>query len=527
MNVDPAGRADATWTEADERPLVTLARNITTRYIAIAVELVIGLVMLPFNLHHLGQESYGLWMLTASVTIHFSILDMGFGGALVNFIARYRAFRDTSALNEIASTTFFVFASFGILAYLIVIGLAMNLDHVFRITPEQVETGRWILLIIGLNVAANFPFSIYGGIIGGFQRYDINNLVAIVSSIGVAAANIIVLVVGGDVIELVAATTAVRIFTYFVYRRNAYTIYPALRVRPSLFRRSRLREVTGFSVYSSIIDWANKLNYELDEVVIGIFLGPAPVAVWAVADRIISGTQRLTNQSNAVLFPVVVDSDATNRIERLQQVLLEGTRLSLATVVPIAATLVVLAQPLVLAWVGPKMIGSALIIQILALAVTLRVGNATSTTLLTGAGKIRYLAGVNIVTGLVNLVMSAALVKPFGLAGVAVGTVVPVAFSSIFVLWPAACRRVRLPLGRAFHHAVWPAMWPGVVVAIGLELCRRVAPTTFLMVAAQAAAAGLLYLVLFGAAVGPTDRAQYAAKLMELLGRRDGLAPAA
>ena len=254
MNVDPAGRADATWTEADERPLVTLARNITTRYIAIAVELVIGLVMLPFNLHHLGQESYGLWMLTASVTIHFSILDMGFGGALVNFIARYRAFRDTSALNEIASTTFFVFASFGILAYLIVIGLAMNLDHVFRITPEQVETGRWILLIIGLNVAANFPFSIYGGIIGGFQRYDINNLVAIVSSIGVAAANIIVLVVGGDVIELVAATTAVRIFTYFVYRRNAYTIYPALRVRPSLFRRSRLREVTGFSVYSSIID---------------------------------------------------------------------------------------------------------------------------------------------------------------------------------------------------------------------------------------------------------------------------------
>jgi hypothetical protein len=33
--------------------------------------------------------------------------------------------------------------------------------------------------------------------------------------------------------------------------------------------------------------------------------------------------------------------------------------------------------------------------------------------------------------------------------------------------------------------------------------------------------------VLFGAAVGRSDRAQYAAKLMELLGRRDGLAPAA
>lgn len=527
MTPPSSSAVDATWAEADERPLATLARNITTRYVAIAVELVIGLVMLPFNLHHLGQEAYGLWMLTASVTIHFSILDMGFGGALVNFIARYRAHRDTRALNEIASTTFFVFASFGVLAYLIVVGLALNLDHVFRISAVEAQTGQWILLIIGLNVAVNFPFSIYGGIIGGFQRYDINNIVAIVSSIGVAVANVLVLLAGRGVIALVAATTVVRIITYLVYRRNAYTIYPALRLRPSLFRRSRLREVTGFSVYSSIIDWANKLNYELDEVVIGVFLGPAPVAVWAVADRIISGTQRLTNQSNAVLFPVVVDSDATNRIERLQKLLLEGTRLSLATVLPIAVTLIVLAQPLVLVWVGPRMIGSAIIIQILALAVALRVGNATSTTLLKGAGKIRYLAFVNIVTGAVNLVISALLVRPFGLVGVAVGTVVPVAIASIFVLWPAACRRVQLPLGRAFGHAVWPAVWPGVVIGIALELSRRMAPVSFVMVAAQAAAAGLLYLLLFSAAVGRADRAQYAAKLMELLGRRDGLAPAA
>ena len=31
------------------------------------------LVMLPFNLRHLGQDAYGLWMLVGSVTIHFSV----------------------------------------------------------------------------------------------------------------------------------------------------------------------------------------------------------------------------------------------------------------------------------------------------------------------------------------------------------------------------------------------------------------------------------------------------------------------
>jgi hypothetical protein len=38
--------------------------------------------------------------------------------------------------------------------------------------------------------------------------------------------------------------------------------------------------VTGFSVYSSVIDWANKLNYELDEWS-SASSSARPVAIWA------------------------------------------------------------------------------------------------------------------------------------------------------------------------------------------------------------------------------------------------------
>ena len=524
---DGAGQTES-WAVHDRPPLATIARNLTTRYLAIAAEMVIGLLMLPFNLHHLGKEAYGLWMLTGSVTIHFSVLDMGYGGALVKFMAQYRAHRDARALNEIASTLFFVFAAVGIVAYLAAMGLAFNLEHIFRIDAAQAQTGKWILLIIGLNVALNFPFSVFGGVSSGFQRFDANNLVAVASSVMVALVNVAVLAAGYGLIPLVAATTTVRILTYFVYRRNAYRIYPPLRIRWALFRRNRLREATGFSVYSSIIDWANKLNYELDEIVIGAFLGSAPVAVWAVADRIISGTQRLTNQLNGVLFPAVVESDATNRTARLQTLLLEGTRLSLAMVVPIAVTLILLAKPLVRGWVGEKMIESAPVIQILAIAVALRVGNATGTTLLKGSGRVRYLAFVNIATGIVNLALSAALIRPFGLVGVAAGTLAPIAFSSIFILFPAACRRVEVPVAEALRRAVWPAVWPAAVVVLLLVATRSISSGTLLAVLMQAGAVTVLYLALFvGLAIGRQDRAHYMAKLLQLLGRQGRLAPAA
>jgi len=95
-----------TWAPDDRHQIAIIARNLMTRYLGIAVEILLGLVTLPFNLRHLGQEAYGLRMRTASLTVHFSVLDLGFGGALLTFMAQYRAHRDTRALNDIVSTLF-------------------------------------------------------------------------------------------------------------------------------------------------------------------------------------------------------------------------------------------------------------------------------------------------------------------------------------------------------------------------------------------------------------------------------------
>ena len=124
----------------EARPLQRIARNVATRYLLVAAEMLVGLITLPFNLRHLGPDAYGLWMLTAGITIHFSILDLGYGGAMVKFVAQYRASRDARALNEIASTILILFTALGLLAYLVVIGLAFNLEHLFNITPAQAET---------------------------------------------------------------------------------------------------------------------------------------------------------------------------------------------------------------------------------------------------------------------------------------------------------------------------------------------------------------------------------------------------
>jgi O-antigen/teichoic acid export membrane protein len=499
---------------------LTIARNVSTRYLAIGTEAVLGLLVLPFNIEHLGTSAYGLWMLAATVTTYFSILDMGYSGALLKFVAQYRARRDERALNEVLSTTFCLFTVFGILMYVAAIGLSLVVDRVFHIAPEQVAVARTVLLIVSLHVAAGTIFGVYGGVINGFQRYDLNNIVGTISSVVTAAANVVVLLLGYGLIELVAVTTAVRLLTCFVYRANAYRVFPGLQTRLSLFRLERLREMTGFSVYMLVIDWANKLNYTVDALVIGAFLGTTAVAVWTVGQRLGDLTHRLANQLNEVLFPSIVDNDVAARAARLQRIFVVGTRLSLAVVVPMAGALILLAHPLVHSWVGAEFAGSVAVVQLLAVTVIVRVGASTSNTILKGAGRHRLIALTTTATGLCNLGLSIALVRPFGLVGVAVGTLVPVCLMAMLVTFPAGCRRVGLPVTRAMATAVWPAVWPAFFMAVVLGAVRHLVAGSLVAVAAACVVGGVVYgttFVMFS--ISAEERRAYLAQLSQLTWR--------
>lgn len=513
----------------DDRQLVTVARNVTTRYLAIASDALIGLMLLPFNVRHLGTSAYGLWMLTASMTTYFSVLDLGFGGSIVKFIAHYRARRDVRGLNEIASTLFGIFSVVGVVAYAVFLLLALNVRHVVNITPDQEPTARALMLTIGVYVSLGFPFSIFGGVINGFQRYDVNNVVGVCSSLVVAAVNVGMLWNGATLVQLVFVTTLLRVLTYVVYRHNAYHVFPALSIRPSLFRWSRVRELTSFSVYVSIIDWSNKLNYSIDAIVIGAFLSSSAVALWTVPQRLAEMLQRLTNQLNGVLFPVIVDSDSGQKPERLRLIFLEATRLSLASVMPLAAALIILARPLILSWVGPRFEPSIVVAQILVVVVAIRVGNATATTVLKGAGRHRLLSFTNAGAALVNVALSLLWIRQYGLVGQAMGTFVPVAFTSIFILWPAACRRVGIGVFEATMQAVWPTVWPLIVMAAVVTALRDALPARLIAVGFAGAVGAVCYLATFLAfAVKKDERRTYVMKAIELVRlRRRAMAAAA
>ena len=345
----------------------------------------------------------------------------------------------------------------------------------------------------------------------------LNSAVGMAVALAVATVNVLVVLSGGGLVTLVGLMTATRMLGYMAYRLNAYHAFPLLQIRPSLFRRARLREVTGFSAYMLIQDVSNRMNYATDPMVIAAFLSTGAVAIWTVGQRLAHVVLQLTNQLNEVLFPIVVDCDSGQREERLKDLLIQGTRISLATSIPLAGTLALFANPIVLAWTGPAFGSAAVIVQILALSALMRVGSATAGTVLRGAGHHRLLASSNLVAAIVNVGLSIVLIPTHGLSGVAFATLLVVTVRALVVLIPVACVRVRLSLGRFISTAVWPAVWPAVLVLAPFALVREATSGSFSRVVLHAATACLLYGVVFVAiAIGRQDRSRYVGKLRSI-----------
>jgi O-antigen/teichoic acid export membrane protein len=228
--------------------------------------------------------------------------------------------------------------------------------------------------------------------------------------------------------------------------------------------------------------------------------------------------RQLGNQFNSLLFPIVVRFRTAGRSDALQETLVEGTRIALALVVGVTVCLVGFARPLILIWMGPEFAGSIAPLDVLAVTNIVLVGQGPLGNVLLGTGRHRLVAFSSLGEALLNLALSLVLVRRFGIIGVAVGTALPVIGANLFVLLPAACRAVDLPVGRFLRSVVGPAVAGAVPAAIVCIALRMAAPPASLIgVIAEGALVGLVYAAaLVGAGLDPVIRARYVEHLRRL-----------
>ena len=150
-------------------------------YISIFLTNIIALLYTPYLLRMLGQSEYGLYSLVASVIAYLTVLDLGFGNAIVRYTAKYRVENRQEEQYEMFGMFLILYIGIGVFALLIGLGLYFNVDTLFSSSMDydEIRKIQIMMLLMTLNLAITFPFSLFGSIITAYEDFIFQKLINI------------------------------------------------------------------------------------------------------------------------------------------------------------------------------------------------------------------------------------------------------------------------------------------------------------------------------------------------------------
>ena len=100
-------------------------------YISLALTSIVGLIYTPIMLRFMGQEEYGLYSLVASFIGYLTILDLGFGNAIIVYTSKYRARNNKLEEQKLHGMFLVIYTIIGIIAGIIGVVLYLNVDNFY------------------------------------------------------------------------------------------------------------------------------------------------------------------------------------------------------------------------------------------------------------------------------------------------------------------------------------------------------------------------------------------------------------
>jgi O-antigen/teichoic acid export membrane protein len=498
-----------------------LLRSTLANYVGKFITLASGLVLTPFMLHQLGATDYALWVLVTSFVAYGALLDLGVGAALTKYVAEFRARGDSLEASRFIATGLRLYAALGLVALAASIPVALVFPDLFNIPPGRSDTARWLVLLAGASLAFQLPATTTYSVLRGLQRFDLMNLVGSVATIVTAIGTVVVLLLGGGVIGVAAlvipVTLASQIPMLWMIRRVA----PDLHLGWRGAERRLARTVAGFSLSIVLVNGAEVIKKKTDELVIAAFLPVARVAPYAVARRLSDVPEILTYQFVRVLMPLASHLHGERDAASLRAVYVASMRITLGLFLPVGASLAVLAEPVLEAWVGERYATDAQVVLVLIGASFIDMTLWPAASMLLGSDRHRTVAWISAASALLNLVLSVMLVRRLGVIGVALGTLIANVVECAIML-PYGMRQHGVTTRTALHRVLVPAAVPLLpTLAVLLGSRHFLDPGSLLAVAGISAVAIAIYAAVYIALVGEgPERRALRLLLVSTRGRR-------
>lgn len=473
---------------------IQILKNVGSSWFALGVNILMGIFLSPFILHRLGDTAFGIWVLIFSVTGYYGIFDFGIRSSIIRFVSKYTATRDFDEVQRHINTAMFTYSGVGGLCMVITLVACLFVDRLFHIEPAFDSTARWLLLLVGGSVALSFPLGVFGGMLEGLQKFYILNWTNIASTLVRVVLIVFLLNRGYGLLTAALITVGLPLLASFVRAAVALRALP-ISFSSKYVDREAFRRMANYSSTTFLIVVASRLRFKTDALVIGTFLSSSAITFFYAGSRLLDYAGEVVSSLAQIFVPMSSQSDAAGNAGRLQTIFLAGNRACAFVALPLCAVFVILGKSIIEVWVGRKYVAMGYpVLMTLVFPYTLMQIQGASSRVLLGTSRHGTLAIVAVTEGLANLVLSIALVRPYGIIGDALGTAIPMAGTYLLFLPRHACKRLGIRVSSYLREAyLLPVMLCGPVVAVLLLMRHWFVAHSYRQLAVQLLAGAIVY----------------------------------
>ncbi|MHA6476857.1 lipopolysaccharide biosynthesis protein [Stutzerimonas sp. KH-1] len=338
---------------------LSVIRNTGLNYLGQAYALLIGILILPFYLGHLGAEAYGLIGFFAVLQAWLQLLDAGMSPALVRQVAHYRGQGDLSAGPGPAGR---LLRSFELMllpiavATCVAIYLSSGWIADTWLQPRELGTGTIgnCISLMGLMVGLRLYATLYKSGLQGVELHGwLNAANMLIATLRYFGGLVLVAFVSQDPLDFFLFQAAVALVETLAFASKAYVQLTAPRLLTGIDWQV-VRPVLPFAggMFFTSLLWIALT--QLDKVLLSKVLLLKEYGYFSLVALITTGIMTLTNPLVQTLLPRMTMLAAEGRIADMERLYLNASRFVCSVLFPLAAVIAWHGQALIFAWTGDQ-----------------------------------------------------------------------------------------------------------------------------------------------------------------------------
>ncbi|SDI11380.1 flippase [Paraburkholderia phenazinium] len=283
---------------------MSLKRNTLWNLAGTGLPLLLGAVTIPFLIHRVGIESFGVLTLIWALIGYFSLFDFGLGRALTQQVAAVRSAGDHAQLPSLVKTGLGFTAVTGVLGGLILACLASPMaSHWLKVSAALQPSTLVSLLIAAVGIPLTTVTTGFRGILEAYEDFGAVNILRM----GLGAANfglpaLSVLLLGNSLVWMVASLILARVIVLLAHAWVVHLRLPEGWLTAP-FSRENMRRLLSFGAWMTVSNIISPLMVTADRFVISAVLGAGVVAYYTVPFEALIRVLVIPGALTAALFP--------------------------------------------------------------------------------------------------------------------------------------------------------------------------------------------------------------------------------